>query len=396
MESSSNNMAKETLYQERLTRYLEAMQGKKPDKVPIRLQMSEFMAKYAGMELQEIYYDLDRNIAATDKILTDFDVDVTMGGPSLWWGALHDAVGAKYLKFAGNQLSANQQFQFVEHEYMLPEDYDAFIANPTQWILKTLLPRIHAEFSDPGSFRANLALIKGSAGMVVANNKNQQAIDHWAKNYGMPMSVTGMVKAPFDTLGDTLRGLRGIMKDLRKRPEKVLAALDMLVAHNIYYGLATSEGDRVLPVFLPLHRGSYPFLNPHEWNTFYWPSLKKVIEGLWSQGKRTMLYAEGNWTPYLERMLELPETSIVFHMDQTDPQQTKKILGSRFCISGNVPNSLMAYGSPEQVREYVKRLLDNYAADGGFIIDTAGIMQTDVKEENVMALIEATRKYGVY
>ncbi|AGA69463.1 uroporphyrinogen-III decarboxylase [Desulfitobacterium dichloroeliminans LMG P-21439] len=397
MESSSkSSKTKEILYQERLTRYLDAMQGKKPDKVPIRLQLSEFMAKYAGIELQEIYYDLDRNIEAADKILTDFDVDVTMGGPSLWWGALHDAVGAKYLKFAGRQLSPNQQFQFVEQEYMVPEDYDAFIENPTQWILDTFLPRIHTEFSDPGSFRANLALIKGSAGMVIANNKNQQAVTHWAKNYGMPMSVTGMVKAPFDTLGDTLRGLRGIMKDLRKRPEKVLAALEVLIAHNIYYGLATSEGDRVLPVFLPLHRGSYPFLNPHEWNTFYWPSLKKVIEGLWNQGKRTMFYAEGNWTPYLERILELPERSIVFHMDQTDSQQVKRILGSRFCISGNVPNSLMAYGSPEQVREYVKRLLHDYAADGGFIIDTAGIMQTDVKAENVIALIETTRKYGVY
>lgn len=109
-----------------------------------------------------------------------------------------------------------------------------------------------------------------------------------------------------------------------------------------------------------------------------------------------MFYAEGNWTPYLERILELPERSIVFHMDQTDSQQVKRILGSRFCISGNVPNSLMAYGSPEQVREYVKRLLHDYAADGGFIIDTAGIMQTDVKAENVIALIETTRKYGVY
>lgn len=260
MESSSkSSKTKEILYQERLTRYLDAMQGKKPDKVPIRLQLSEFMAKYAGIELQEIYYDLDRNIEAADKILTDFDVDVTMGGPSLWWGALHDAVGAKYLKFAGRQLSPNQQFQFVEQEYMVPEDYDAFIENPTQWILDTFLPRIHTEFSDPGSFRANLALIKGSAGMVIANNKNQQAVTHWAKNYGMPMSVTGMVKAPFDTLGDTLRGLRGIMKDLRKRPEKVLAALEVLIAHNIYYGLATSEGDRVLPVFYRYIEGAILF-----------------------------------------------------------------------------------------------------------------------------------------
>lgn len=386
----------DTLYNERLTRYLTAMEGKKPDKVPIRLQLSEFMAKYAGLELQEVYYDLEKNIEAVDKILTDFDVDVTMGGPSLWWGTLHDAVGAKYLKFAGRQLTSNQQFQFVEQEYMIPEDYDEFIENPTQWILEKFLPRIHSEFSEPGSFRANLALIKGAAGMVMVDNRNQQASAHWAKDYGMPVSVSGMVKAPFDTLGDTLRGLKGIMKDLRKRPDKVLAALEVLVPHNIYYGLATSGGDSVLPAFLPLHRGSYPFLNPYEWETFYWPPLKKVIEGLWAQGKRTMFYAEGNWTPYLERIAELPKSSIVFHVDQTNISKAKEILGNRFCISGNVPNSLMAYGSSEQVSEYVKRLLYDYAADGGFIMDTAGIMQTDVKVENVIALIETTRQFGVY
>lgn len=387
---------KDNLYQERLTRYLTAMEGKKPDKVPIRLQLSEFMAKYAGLELQEVYYDLEKNIAAADKIFADFDVDVTMGGPSLWWGALHDAVGAKYLKFAGRQLASNQQLQFVEQEYMIPEDYDAFIENPTQWILETFLPRIHSEFSQPGSYRANLALIKGAAGMVMVNNRNQQASVHWAKDYGMPVSVSGMVKAPFDTLGDTLRGLKGIMKDLRKRPDKVLAALEVLVSHNIYYGLATSGGDCVLPAFLPLHRGSYPFLNPREWDTFYWPSLKKVIEGLWAQGKRTMFYAEGNWTPYLEKIAELPKSSIAFHVDQTNISKAREILGHKFCLSGNVPNSLMAYGSPEQVSDYVKRLLHDYAADGGFIMDTAGIMQTDVKVENVIALIETTRQFGVY
>ncbi|AFM00717.1 MULTISPECIES: uroporphyrinogen decarboxylase family protein [Desulfitobacterium] len=384
------------LYQERLARYLTAMEGKKPDKVPIRLQLSEFMAKYAGLDLQEVYYDLDKNIEAADKILADFDVDVIMGGPSLWWGTLHDAVGAKYLKFAGHQLAPNQQFQFVEKEYMVPEDYDAFIENPTQWILESFLPRIHKEFSEPGSFRANIALIKGAAGMVMVNERNKQAVDHWAQNYGMPIGVSGMVKAPFDTLGDTLRGLKGIMRDLRRRPEKVLSAMEVLVPHNIYYGLATSEGDRILPAFLPLHRGSYPFLNPHEWDTFYWPSLKKVIESLWAQGKRTMFYAEGNWTPYLEKIEELPEASIVFHVDQTDISKAKAALGHKFCISGNVPNSLMAYGSRSQVSEYVKRLLHDYAADGGFIMDTAGIMQTDVKVENVMALIETTRQYGVY
>ncbi|MGB4505453.1 MAG: uroporphyrinogen decarboxylase family protein, partial [Syntrophaceticus sp.] len=195
---------------------------------------------------------------------------------------------------------------------------------------------------------------------------------------------------------DTLRGLTGIMMDMHMCPDKLLAAMDVLVDHNIYYGMATAGGDTTLPLFMPLHRGSYPFLNPKQWDKFYWPSLKKVIEGLWAQGKRTLFYAEGNWTPYLEKIAELPDKSIVFHVDMTDLKKAKKILGGRFCISGNVPNTMLSYGTPEEVRDYCKKLIDEVAWDGGFIMDAAGVVQWDAKEENIRAMIETTREYGVY
>lgn len=387
---------KEKKYQENLNRYVTAMNVGKPDRVPIRLQLSEFMAKHAGFTLQEIYYDMNKNFAAASKILADFDTDVLFSPPSVWWATPHDAVGAKYYKFSGWELEENRQFQYVEEEYMLAEDYDEFIADPTKWILNVYLPRLHSEFAEPGSYRANIALIKGAAAAVMFNGGNQQAGAMWAKEFGIPIGIGGFGKAPFDTLGDTLRGLHGIMMDLHKRPDKVLAALDVLVGHNVFFALATAGGDTTLPTFMPLHRGSYPFLNRKQWDTFYWPTLKAVIETLWAQGKRTLFYAEGNWTPYLESIAELPEKSIVFHVDQTDMAKAKEIMGGKFCLSGNVPNTLMAYGKPEEVKEYVKRLLDQYARDGGFIIDLAGVAQTDLKVENVEALIEATRKYGVY
>ncbi len=387
---------KEKLYQERLKRYTTAMDVGKPDKVPIKLNLSEFMAKYAGFKLQEIYYDLDKNIAAVSKVMAELDLDVIPSPPSLWWASLHDTVGAKYLKFAGHQLEANQQFQYVEGEYMLAGDYDEFIADPTKWILNKYLPRIHEELAEPGSYRANLALLKGAAAMVKSTNAMQQAAKMWKSEIGAPGGTSGLTKAPFDTFGDTLRGLNGIMLDIRKRPDKLLKAMEVVIPHNVFYGMATAGGDTVLPAFMPLHRGSYPFLNPKQWDTYYWPTLKRLLEELWARGKRTLFYAEGNWTPYLEKIAELPDKCIVFHVDQTDMAKAKQILGGRFCLSGNVPNTLLAYGKPDEVREYCKRLINDYAADGGFIVDAAGVMQTDVKVENVVALIETVREYGVY
>lgn len=386
---------KERLYEERLERYTTAMNVGKPDKVPIRINFNEVAAVYSGYTLQEIYYDFDKNIAAGTKIVEDFDLDVAPFPPSLWWAGHHDAVGARYLRFAGRDLDVNTQFQFVEGEYMLPEDYDAFIAEPTRWLLEVYLPRVHADMAEPGSYRAGLALIKGSWGLQEVLAKEAQAAAAWAA-LGMPAGATGIGKAPFDTLGDTLRGMRGILLDLHRRPDKILAATDMLVAHNIFYAIASAGGDTVAPDFMPLHRGAVPFLNPTQWETYYWPSLKAVIEGLWAQGKRTIFYAEADWTPYLEHIAELPDHSIVFHVDQTDMARAKEVLGGRFCLSGGVPNYLLSYGTEAEVRDAVKQLLDTYAADGGFIIDSCSVMQSDVKIPNLFALIETARAYGVY
>ena len=387
---------KKKLYDQRLRRYLTALDVGKPDRVPCRLWLSEFTAKYAGYNLQEVYYQLDKNFASVDKLLTDFDLDVIGTAPSLWWASHHDAVGARYLRFAGRQLEPDKQFQYVEGEYMLADDYDSFIADPTKWIMNTYLPRVHQEFAEPGSYRANVALIKGATALTMLLGRMAQAAQKWAEEYATPTCFSGITKAPFDTLGDTLRGLRGIMKDLHQRPDKVKAAMEVLIPHNIYYGMATAAGDTTMPAFMPLHRGSYPFLNPRQWDEFYWPSLKKVIEGLWALGKRTFFYAEGNWTPYLERIAELPDKSIIFHCDMTDMARAKAVLGGRFCISGNVPNTLLAYGTPEEVREYCRQLIDKYAADGGFILDAAGVVQWDAREENIRAVAEAAKEYGVY
>ena len=389
---------KAALFEERKKRYLAAMNLEKPDRVPIRLNFSgEFITKVAGYTFQETYYDWHKNNDATRKMLEKIsDLEMVIGGANLWWAALHDAVGAKYLRFAGRDLEPDTMFQYVEEPYMLPEDYDAFIENPTEWIATTYLPRIHTELAEPGSYRATAGLIKGAFGLAQQLGASGEAMASYQRDFGVVPSITGISKAPFDTLADTLRGLSGIMLDLYQRPEKVKQALEMLVPHNIFYGMATAQGDTDFPVFMPLHRGAYPFMRMEQWVEFYWPTLKQVVEGLWSNGKRTMFYAENIWTPYLEKIAELPEKSIIFHVDQTDMEKAHQVLGGRFCLSGNVPNSLLAFGKPEEVKEYVKRLLDKYARDGGFILDAGAVILDDAEEENIRALIEAGLEYGVY
>ena len=99
---------------------------------------------------------------------------------------------------------------------------------------------------------------------------------------------------------------------------------------------------------------------------------------------------------HLDYLAELPERSIVFHVDRGDIFEAHKKLGDKFCISGGVPNDLLAYGTPDEVRDRCKKVIDGVAGNGGYIMDAAAIMQDDTKAENLKAMTDFTREYGVY
>ena len=384
------------LYQKRLNRYLTAMDCGKPDVVPVAFGVGEWVNKYAGITLQELYYDLDKSNQIVDEMLEGLDFDIFKGGPVLWWPPMFDAMGSKLYKFPGIGVDENSTFQFNEQEYMKADDYDEFIASPTEWLVNHYLPNISSELANPGSYRATIALIKGAAAFAIAGSKSTAAFAKWTVDHGIVGQTAGFTKAPFDTLGDALRGMKGILLDLRRRPDKVLAACEAITPHNVNYALAGAGADTRFPSFAPLHRGAYPFLNPQQWDNYYWPSLKATIEGMWAKGKRMLFYAEGDWTPFLDRIAQLPEKSIVFQIDTTDPKKAKEILGGKFCLQGGVPTTLLTYGTPEKVKEHVKRTIDELAGDGGFILDSGGVIMGDAKKENLLAMIEAAREYGVY
>ena len=61
-----------------------------------------------------------------------------------------------------------------------------------------------------------------------------------------------------------------------------------------------------------------------------------------------------------------------------------------------MPNDLLAFGKPDDVRACCKKLIGLMGRGGGYVMDAAAIMQDEPKVENVWAMTEATREYGVY
>jgi uroporphyrinogen-III decarboxylase len=107
-----------------------------------------------------------------------------------------------------------------------------------------------------------------------------------------------------------------------------------------------------------------------------------------------MSFFEGDYTPRLEYLAELPKGKVLIHFDRTDAIQAREILGDRLCIKGNVPASLLITGAPSKVDQWCKNLIE--AFDGhGLIMGGAVVgIPDEAKPENVKAMVDACHKYG--
>jgi hypothetical protein len=393
----------EHLYQERLKRYVTAMRNDKPDMIPIRPFVAEFTAKYAGYTCQEVAHDYEKAFAAARKCAVDFDWDAVVSNMVYVWTGLTQAIGLRYYGVPGIDIPADRGFQYIEppeeKAFMKPDEYDQLIEDPTGFLYNVWLPRVSADVSamgEPTSFRNNLSFLKGGMAMLTYFNAFGKQNELLRTESGTVSAIAGILKAPFDIIADKLRGYLGLVTDVLERPDKVLAACEALMPHLTHVALSGADPDKNVPIGYWMHRGCVPFFSMEHFKQFYWPTFKPIVEEIWAHGHQVLFYAEGNWDAHLDSFAELPDQAIVYHVDQGDIYKVHKALGEKFCISGGIPNWLLATGTPPEVRDYCKKVIDGVAGDGGYIMDAAAIVQNDAKVENIRAMTEFTREYGVY
>ena len=393
----------EQLYAERLARYTTAMRNEKPDTIPIRPFVAEFVAKYAGYSCQEVTHDYTKAFDAVIKTAGDFDWDAVVANMVYVWTGLSQAVGLKYYAIPGIDIGPDVGFQYREppegEAFMQPDEYDALIEDPTGFLYNVWLPRVAAPVAGAGeatSLENNLSFVKGSMAMLNYFNAFGPQVDRMRTECGTVSAIAGILKAPMDIIADKLRGYIGLTMDLMERPEKVLAACEALAPHLLHVALASGDPTGTVPVGYWMHRGCVPFVSPATFEKYYWSTVKPIILELWKNGRQTLFYAEGDWNHHLDSFAELPDRSIVYHVDQADIFEVHRKLGDKFCLSGGVPNFLLGYRSEQDVRDCCKKIIDGVAGDGGYIMDASAIVQNVAKTENMRAMTEFTREYGVY
>ncbi|HEY98203.1 MAG TPA: uroporphyrinogen decarboxylase [Dehalococcoidia bacterium] len=410
----------EKAYKERATRIKDAIQMKKlPDRVPIFVLPSFYPIYYSGMTPRDSMYDYDKSNAAFKKFVIDFGPDGNLGAAVPGPGKFFDIMDYKLYSWPGHGVSPNHSYQANEGEYMMVEEYNDLIEDPSNYFYKTYLPRVFGalEFWQQLPSVTGIVEMYGVAGnfipfglppMQEALKKLMEAGEEalkWGQAMGAfggdilasgyPVIVAGFTKAPFDFLGDTLRGTRGLMVDMYRNPDKVLKAMDVLTPLMIKMGVNTALGAGNPFIFIPLHKGADGFLNDEQYKKFYWPTLRKVMIGLIEQGVVPFPAAEGGYNSRLEVVKDLPKGKTMWLCDKLDMKKAKKTLGQVACLAGNMPSALLNLGTKQQITDYAKKLLDDCAKGGGYIMSNGSFFD-EAQAENIHAMVEFTREYGVY
>ena len=417
----------EQLLDEREKRVRDAIELRIPDRVPVTIQTGVFSARYAGIPLSAMYYDHNAYREACLKTILDFEPDTGASMVLVNSGLVMELLDVKHQRWPGGNLPADVPYQFVEGEYMKQDEYDLFLNDPSDFIFRYYLPRIYGILEPVAKltpfrnmvggqgFTAALGIFLRPEFKALAEKLTKAAEEQerlrkegaqfshvmtylgFPSTFGAGLAGGGVGQAPFDTISDSLRGMRGAMLDMYRVPDKLIAACDKILEWRIAQAVPTkpdARGNRPR-AGMPLHRGSDGFMSIKQFEKFYWPTLKKAILKNIELGYIAAPFWEGIWDDRLEYLLELPKGKVVFHNEKTDIFRAKEILGDHMCIQGGVPPTILQTGSPQDVEEHCKKLIKTVGKNGGFILGPGSAIDY-AKPANIKAMVDSAKKYGWY
>jgi hypothetical protein len=407
----------EQLYNEREKRVTDVIELRIPDRIPVMPRFNFFPAPYTGMTAKELMYDPDKIEESYWRVLQDFEPDMIENPYARLLGPVLDVLDCKQARWPGRNLPATRPFQFVEQEYMKAEEYDAFLSDPSDFIVRRLWPTIFGALKGLEKLPPLHNVISYSVGMGTAFGSPEvaEALDSLrrvseesmktvsysqvfarkAKEKGFPMDSDSLTQAPFDMLADFFRGSKGIMLDIYRRPKVLLKACEKVLPFLLERALLPARAAGNPRAFIPLHWGMDGFLSREQYLKFYWPTLRELMMAMINEGLIPCPFFEGEYMSRLDIIRDMPPGKACYKFETIDMVKAREVLGEGIALRGGVPVSLLVTGTPDQVREHVRRLIEAVAKKGAFIIDVSTILD-DAKPENVRALFDTARENGVY
>ena len=198
-----------------------------------------------------------------------------------------------------------------------------------------------------------------------------------------------------------VRGTDNLMMDFALRPqyadmliktitERILAYLDILLEHHQELDIIYMCDDYCSQLG--------PMFSPDMFQQFVMPYLTQVAERIHRHDKKFLLHVCGAVRPLLPMIIEAGVDMlepIQIRATGMDPAGLKKDFGRHLCFYGGLDlQEILCKGTPQQVADEARRLIDCLGQDGGYIFGPGHTyIQIDAPLANIMAMYETAAHY---
>jgi len=204
--------------------------------------------------------------------------------------------------------------------------------------------------------------------------------------------------------GTFLRRMDNFLVDLVSEPSRVEALLDALMERHlaVLERVCRAVGDvaDILRFGDDLGTNSGPFMSPATYRRLFKPRHAMLCDYVHRHsGMRTFLHSCGSIRALLPDLIEAGYD--IVNPVQTDcrgmdAEGLKADFGGDICFWGGGCDTrhVLPAGTPQEVKDHVKRRLDVFMPGGGFVFNTVHNILPEAPPQNVVAMYEAIEEYG--
>lgn len=285
---------------------------------------------------------------------------------------------------------------FFQHPDISPlevEEYPEFNKDPFEFIVKKIQPRVFGILQDdPILGHLEIKIAREVAGAKFAGMAPKLAQKHQRST---AIATCNLLWAPYDFIADYIRSFSNISIDIKRNPQWVLDACDAVLEYEINQIKITPKRGVIPFISYPLHMP--PFMRTKEVEKFWWPSFKKLIVATQEAGFLPSIFCEATWDAHLDLLNDLPGRCLL-SFETSDQKLIAQKVSTRHIYSHSYPGVLLKTGTKQHCIDEAKSTLDNLAGAGNFIFspNKGAIRGSDIKNENLQAVIEFLKVYGKY
>jgi uroporphyrinogen decarboxylase len=342
-------------------RFLAALNLQQPDRVPSCPWLtSDWFMGYYDLDSVTWYKSLDAQLRAQVEIYTQFpDMQFFPGFRASYGSTVEaSAMGCEIIYPPGSTPQAKPAIQ------KLPRDLDKIrIGNP----------------ETDGRMPEALALYHELADKLSA--------------YGFEIT-SGFLHGPMDVAAE-VRGMTDLLLDFYRTPDIVHKLIDAATETCIAWAKAQYEASGGTMLHILVSDDVSSQIGRKHWRAFVEPYMRRLFESM-PEGVVGGIHNCTRSQQVLDLYPGVGATLLQFGPD-VDPAFAKEKVGDQMCLLGNLaPNGVLQEGSPEEVEETCRQVIEKAASGGGFILGSSGSVARFTPMENLEAMVRACEKHGSY